>query len=332
MAPRGRSSTRRNSNFVGRHDIGAIIPAAPSPPVDGPGIRRNMTDSSSRRHPRDRTRADAWLRLAALVLAAVPSASRSTASTPMPRSLVAAVLIFCGRLDTRPGRWLVGRRRGGRRRRPALAGRARRRSSKGSTYSCRSRRATSSSASCRAKSTARSRPSSTRSIRRGALQAGLHRLLAGRGEPDELYAFSADSPFAAPAYSRVVTGIDFSDAVWLRLGFVNDIRYNWYTDAPDVHRGERDRRFWMGLSRWHIAMPWFMMLRFPADYTGSRLCWRGEMLWPGAKGPYQAVRNGTHGVPHAHARGPSASRSTPRRSSRARWPWCCTRRRRCRCG
>ena len=111
--------------------------------------------------------------------------------------------------------------------------------------------------------------------------------------PTELYAFSADSPFAAPAYSRLVAGVDFSDPVWLRLGFVNDKRYNWYTAAPDVHRGDRDRRFWMGLSRWHITMPWFMMLHFPSDYVGSRLCWRGEMLWPNAEGGYQPVRNGT---------------------------------------
>ncbi len=47
-----------------------------------------------------------------------------------------------------------------------------------------------------------------------------------------------------------MSGIDFSDPIWLRLGFVNDKRYNWYTAAPDVHRGDRDRRFWMGLARW----------------------------------------------------------------------------------
>ncbi len=113
------------------------------------------------------------------------------------------------------------------------------------------------------------------------------------GQPDRLYAFSADSLFAGLDYSRAVTGIDFTDPVRLRLGFVNDKRYNWYTAAPDVHRADRDGRFWMGLHRWHIAMPWLMMVRFPVDYAGSRLCWRGEMMWPDARGHYQPLRNGS---------------------------------------
>jgi hypothetical protein len=29
-------------------------------------------------------------------------------------------------------------------------------------------------------------------------------------------------------------------------------------------------------------MPWFVMYRFPADFVGSALCWRGEVLWEGA--------------------------------------------------
>jgi hypothetical protein len=38
----------------------------------------------------------------------------------------------------------------------------------------------------------------------------------------------------------------------------------------------------MGLHRWHLAMPWFEMLRVPAAYVGGELCWRGEVLWEGA--------------------------------------------------
>ena len=211
----------------------------------------------------------------------------------MPCSLVAAVLIFCGRIDTRPGRWLaavavvaaaaalpwfvapVPIQQGLNVFLPIKTGNVFERKLPNEVYS-----ALKTEFDAVYPPAVRCKPGST-----GCWQ--------DMGEPSELYAFSADSPFAAPAYSRMVTGVDFSDAVWLRLGFVNDLRYNWYTDAPDVHRGDRDRRFWMGLSRWHVAMPWFMMLRFPADYAGSRLCWRGEMLWPSAKGPYQAVRNGT---------------------------------------
>lgn len=111
----------------------------------------------------------------------------------------------------------------------------------------------------------------------------------GMGGPDRLYAFSADGVFNNAGASRAVTGIDFSEPVWLRLGFTNDRRYNWDTDAPDAHRGDRDRRFWAGLWRWHTAMPYFVMYKFPADYIGARLCWRGDVLWQRADGHYQAL-------------------------------------------
>jgi hypothetical protein len=109
------------------------------------------------------------------------------------------------------------------------------------------------------------------------------------GFPDRLFAFSADGVFDNAGASRAVTGIDFAEPVWLRLGFTNDLRYNWGTDAPDVHRGDRDRRFWAGLWRWHSAMPYFVVYRFPADYVGSRLCWRGDVLWQGDDGHYRAL-------------------------------------------
>ena len=82
--------------------------------------------------------------------------------------------------------------------------------------------------------------------------------------------------------SRAVTGIDFSDPVWLRLGFINEGQYNWYPDS-DVKRATRDRRFWMGLQRWHLTMPWFEMIRLPAAYVGGQLCWRGDVMWEGAE-------------------------------------------------
>ncbi len=115
------------------------------------------------------------------------------------------------------------------------------------------------------------------------------------GFPDRLYAFSADGVFGNGGASRQVHDIDFSDSVWLRLGFVNDTVYNWDTDAPDVHRGDRDRRFWMGWRRWQIAMPFFLMYRFPPDYVGSQLCWRGDVLWPDAGGHYRPLTNAQTG-------------------------------------
>jgi hypothetical protein len=102
------------------------------------------------------------------------------------------------------------------------------------------------------------------------------------GFPDAAFAFSADGIWHKPAYSRSVTDLDFSDPVWLRLGFINEFRYNWYSGgSPDVHRADRDRRFWMGLHRWHLTMPWYEMIRLPAAYAGGALCWRGELMWEG---------------------------------------------------
>jgi hypothetical protein len=107
--------------------------------------------------------------------------------------------------------------------------------------------------------------------------------------PERVFAFSADGIFHASDLSRAAAAVDFSDPVWLRLGFINELRYNWYASAPDVHRGDRDRRFWMGLRRWHLAMPWFEMIRLPAAFVGGELCWRGELMWEGADEHFAAL-------------------------------------------
>ncbi|MEI7804657.1 MAG: hypothetical protein WCI56_04955 [Hyphomicrobiales bacterium] len=108
--------------------------------------------------------------------------------------------------------------------------------------------------------------------------------------PDRAFAFSADGILAKPAYSRTVSEINFSDAVWLRLGFINEQRYNWSGDGA-LERGQRDRRFWMGWQRWHVTLPWFVMYQFPANYTGAELCWRGDVLWEGANQRYEILRH-----------------------------------------
>lgn len=102
----------------------------------------------------------------------------------------------------------------------------------------------------------------------------------GNGSPDHVFAFSADGFWHKSDASRAVTKLDFDDPVRLRLGFVNENRYNW-TYRTDIERGVRDRRFWMGLHRWHFTMPWFEMVRWPAAYVGGELCWRGTLLWEG---------------------------------------------------
>jgi hypothetical protein len=107
--------------------------------------------------------------------------------------------------------------------------------------------------------------------------------------PAHAFAFSADGIFHKSDLSRAAAGLDFSDPVWLRLGFANELRYNWSTAAPDVRRVDRDRRFWMGLHRWHFAMPWFELIRLPAAFVGGELCWRGEIMWEGDGGRFTAL-------------------------------------------
>jgi hypothetical protein len=98
------------------------------------------------------------------------------------------------------------------------------------------------------------------------------------GFPDAAFAFSADGIWGRADASRMTTALDFDDPVWLRLGFINDWRYNWTGDV-DVRRATRDRRFWMGWHRWHLTMPWFEMVRIPSGYVGGKLCWRGTVMW-----------------------------------------------------
>jgi hypothetical protein len=97
--------------------------------------------------------------------------------------------------------------------------------------------------------------------------------------PDSVFAFSADGIFDRGEFSRRIDDIDFVDPVWLRLGFVNDARYNWDNTVSDVKRLRRDGRFWMGLHRWHLLMPYFVMYRFPPAFAGSQLCWQGDVIW-----------------------------------------------------
>lgn len=109
------------------------------------------------------------------------------------------------------------------------------------------------------------------------------------GYPDRAYAFSADGIFHTSDMSRAVSEIDFSDPVWLRLGFVNENKYNW-SPQSDVQRASRDRRFWMGLHRWHLTMPWFEAIRLPQAYVGGQLCWRGDVMWEGSGGHFSLWR------------------------------------------
>jgi hypothetical protein len=111
----------------------------------------------------------------------------------------------------------------------------------------------------------------------------------GQGFPTQPFAFSPDGMLDHPAYSRRVTGIDFNDPVWLRLGFINELAYNWNSQTSDVARAQRDRRSLAFLHQWRLTMPWFVMYRFPAAFAGSALCWRGEVLWEGADEKFEPL-------------------------------------------
>jgi hypothetical protein len=100
------------------------------------------------------------------------------------------------------------------------------------------------------------------------------------GLPDRAFAYSADGLLDTPQMSRRVTGIGFSDPVWLRLGAINEKQYNWYGES-DIQRGKRER--WSNvLQPWQLTMPYFVMYRLPAEFVGSTLCWQGKVLWEGA--------------------------------------------------
>jgi hypothetical protein len=105
------------------------------------------------------------------------------------------------------------------------------------------------------------------------------------GFPDRTFAFSADGIFHTSDMSRSVTGLSFSNPVWLHLGFINEHRYNWYP-VSDLQRSVRDNRLWKGLDRWRLTMPWFEMIRLPGAFAGGELCWRGDLMWEEADGHF----------------------------------------------
>ena len=100
--------------------------------------------------------------------------------------------------------------------------------------------------------------------------------------PKQAFAFAADGIFDGHTYSRRVTAIDFHNAVWLRLGVVNDLLLDMLGKDGDVERLQRDRRSLAIFGRWQLRLPYFVMYQFPAAFAGSDFCWRGEVLWEGA--------------------------------------------------
>ena len=109
------------------------------------------------------------------------------------------------------------------------------------------------------------------------------------GIPKQAFAFAADGIFDGHAYSRRVTGIDFHNAVRLRLGVVNDLSLDMAAKDGDVERLQRDRRSLAIFGRWQLRLPYFVMYQFPAAFAGSDLCWRGEVLWERASEQFERL-------------------------------------------
>ena len=111
----------------------------------------------------------------------------------------------------------------------------------------------------------------------------------GQGFPDAPFAFSADAILHPAPWSRRVRGIDATDPVWLRLGFINELRYNWNALVSDIDRASRNRSSLALVHRWQLTMPWFVAYRFSAAFVGSELCWRGKVLWEGANETFTTI-------------------------------------------
>jgi hypothetical protein len=103
------------------------------------------------------------------------------------------------------------------------------------------------------------------------------------------FSFSADGIYDPSPLSRRVLDIGFSDPVDLRIGEINEIIYNWPDNASDIKRFERDRKSLNLFDRFRVTFPIFLVHRFPADFAGSNLCWRGTVLWPGAGERYETI-------------------------------------------
>ena len=105
------------------------------------------------------------------------------------------------------------------------------------------------------------------------------------------FAFSADGIYGAPEFSRRVTGIHFSDPVWLRVGAINELSYNWPDDQSDIRRFDRDRRSLNIFDRFRVTFPLVVTYRFPSAFAGSELCWHGVVFWEKPPGGYDAIKN-----------------------------------------
>ena len=83
--------------------------------------------------------------------------------------------------------------------------------------------------------------------------------------------------------------------MWLRLGAINE-GYNW-SGGNELQRNKREPR-WKLLHPWRLDMPYFVMVRMPPTFVGSRLCWQGLLLWEGMPARFEHVAQCGARLPH----------------------------------
>lgn len=86
--------------------------------------------------------------------------------------------------------------------------------------------------------------------------------------PEQAFAWSADGVWQTPKYSRTVSTIDFSNQTNLRLGNINNIRFNYATYTSDAGHVRIHRK----------RLPFYVMYEFPEEAIGGKLCWTGHVF------------------------------------------------------
>ena len=105
------------------------------------------------------------------------------------------------------------------------------------------------------------------------------------------------SPPIASTAARPIRGTLPESISPTRYGYASGSlmrRYNW-GGASDLQRGKREP-WWDILHPWRLTMPHFVMYVFPAEFVGSRLCWRGLVF-----GKRQTSALPRRATPNSHA-------------------------------
>lgn len=90
------------------------------------------------------------------------------------------------------------------------------------------------------------------------------------------HAFSADGIWKNPKYSRIVNDIEFEGLNGLRLGTVNDLKYNLYPPHSTYIREN---------------LPFLVAYVFPKEAVGSKIWFRGLCFWPNTSGELKKINH-----------------------------------------